>query len=285
MAWKEDTFWENHPQTKSLPEWWKKAPRPRRGLRLKPRFRISDNLRAISLLAVTFIGIYIHPSLPRFPHLLPYFPTFMLALALTAGLVSAQCSRYYLFDAVTGRFVSRKPARRYDLLVRIASDPALMEHLGEPNWRQERLGLALPIPCGRFSMGASTFILALFLTLLLFSTVSMAWWGITTLIIGTIALMVVLYRRIGPSKPRGDFQGRGCPPDDSDRIPYDSVRAATLHWDRLLQREYLLLEHDGGTLRYYNFTGDPLYLLRLWKQRMPGALLEIGGAKGLKRGT
>lgn len=283
MAWKEDTFWENHPQTRSLPEWWEKAPRPRQGLRLRTRFRVPIVLRALSVLVMIFTGICINPFMSLPGHLLPFLPTLVLALALTASLVPAQCSRYYLFDCVTGAFVSRKPARRYDLLVRIASDPALMEHLGKPDWRRECLGLAQPIPCGIFSISASSCVLAIFLALPLFIRVNMAWWGVTTLIAGTIALMLVLYRRIGPSKPRGGFQGRGCPPDDSDRIPYDRVTDATLHWDRLLQREYLLLEHDGENLRYYNFTGDPLYLLRLWNERMQTARLSVGASGGLKR--
>lgn len=286
MAWKENTFWDEHAQTYPLPAWWGGEPRPQEGLRVKPQ-RSASNLSGLQVVSFTWlIGYGICQLLPHaieayWKVVSPvFYPTAMLALILLVGLVSARYSRFYLFDAVTGRFVSRKHFHRYDLLVCVASDPVLLEHLGEPRWRRDCPGLAWSLPCGRLLIGISTFIWVFFLSLPLFFRVGIVWWITAAVITGTVFVMVVMYRRAAPSRPSNRFEDWSLPPEDSPSIPFDRVKSAILHWDRLLQREYLLLEYDGGQLRYYNFTGDPLYLLRQWKQRMAGSGLRVSDERG-----
>ncbi len=277
MAWKEDTFWEKHPQPTSPPDYWhwKPAPRPRQGLRLKPRFEITSEMLSLHFLVL----IMLHHFAPKLfePWLyIATFPAFIVAWwTFFNNLIPSALSRYYIFDGVTKAFVSRKPVHRFTVLTRIASDPQLMEHLGESDWRRTPAGLVWSALYGKVSIVFCAGLVALGVLGGLVEGVNSNWLFNMAILVATTILLVRKYNHIAPSRPRSEYEGRGEPRDDSDRVPYDRVRTATLHWDRLLQREYLLLEHDSGHMRYYNFTGDPLYLLRLWKERMPGSLLTV----------
>jgi hypothetical protein len=278
MAWKEDTFWENHPQPTSPPDcWhWKPAPRTRQGLRLKPRFQVPvDTIFVVNSVFVILLQ-QLAPELLEPLHYLPMYPVFFLVwFSFHFVLLSSLIPRYYLFDAVSQSFLSRKPAHLYSLLKRIASDAILLEHLGETDWRRAPAGIGWSQLYTKSSILVCLCFLAIGGIAALLKTVNVYWCLNMSILTVTTLYVVLLYRRVSPSRPRDGYEGRGEPPDDSDRVPYDRVRTATLHWDRLLQREFLLLEHDSGHMRYYNFTGDPLYLLRLWKERMPATALRV----------
>jgi hypothetical protein len=78
--------------------------------------------------------------------------------------------------------------------------------------------------------------------------------------------------RITPGFSRFCVDGAPARPDSS---AFDEASGLSLRWDPVLLQEYLLVELGGMPIRYYNPTGDPLYLLRLWKQRMPGSALRV----------
>lgn len=277
MAWKEDTFWEKHPQPTSPPDcWhWKPAPRVRQGLRLKPRFEITSEMLSIHFLVLIML-LHFAPELFDPWFYIATFPAFIVAWwTFFNNLIPSALSRYYIFDDVTMVLVSRNPVHRFTVLTRIASDPQLIEHLGESDWRKTPGDLIWSALYGKLTILLSSGLVVLGMLAALVEGVNINWLFNMTILVATTILLVRKHNHIAPSRPRSDYEHWEAPPDDSDRVPYERVRTATLHWDRLLQREYLLLECDGGPMRYYNFTGDPLYLLRLWKQRMPGSVLTV----------
>ena len=277
MAWKNDKFWEEYPQPAPPSACWVPYPRPRQRLRIKA----TSAWLAEGATGFSIIGFWLFCVLtpdPESPWLaIPFLPTILVVwTALFHSVIPALFVRYHLLDASIKPRGERRPLRRFDLISRVASDPASLEKLGETYWRRTPFGMHWAVPYWKFNWYLCWLILPLVLFLPVFADIGVYSYFIRlALVTATMTFVALMRRRFVPSQPRSEYNVGCPPPDDSDRLPYDQVRTATLHWDRLLQREYLLLEHDSGHMRYYNFTGDPLYLLRLWKQRMPDAELHV----------
>lgn len=277
MAFKQDTFWEEHP-----PVGIDKPDQP--GLRLYEVIELRQIYRFILMMGLFLAGmVWLQWREPRWFDALSFLGLpFLIFLGYLSLSIDGNIRRHraYYNDRATP-----EPGRLPDLLRWVANSKWLMDRLAPPEPLPRIPSIFqndFPQYVGPFTMVAySSFtllngIMALFLLpgrlpagtgTLTFCALMLGLFGVP------LFFYAWVYRRV---RVGVSVMGTGDKARDGDRVlfHFEDVRAAGLCWDYLLGRPYLMLDVNGVPLRYYGTVSEPLHLLRLAKYRMPHLMVR-----------
>lgn len=269
MAWKEDTFVDCAPQDST--------PTPR--LMLEEHWNVP---RSIVMLLLSFpmvsTACLIFAALQDGG--LPAFRFFVIPCFTIYGFafLRAHLAQYRLYSESDRVYLPLRPMTWRKLLRHLAENPDLVELMGHQQACQVNPGVSisnLTTLKYTFCISAVEFVLSLVSAFL--KSPSSVFHQIQFVLSALIvAFLVLALMRITPGFSRFCVDGVPAPLDSS---AFDEASRLSMRWDPLLLQEYLLVELGGMMIRYYNPTGDPLYLLRLWKKRMPGSDLRVSSAR------
>lgn len=269
MAWKEDALFDAIPQ----------APPPTPRLMLEEHWNVPRSIVMLLLSFPMVVSAFLLvaalqdanvPALRFF--VIPCFTIYGFAF------LRAHLAQYRLYSESDRVYLPLRPMTWRKLLRHLAENPDLVELVGHQQACLSNPGVSLSSFRTLkyvFCISAVEFLLSLVSGYLNspLSVLHQVQFVLSALI---VAFLVLALMRITPGFSRFCVDGVPAPLDSS---AFDEASRLSLRWDPLLLQEYLLVELGGMMIRYYNPTGDPLYLLRLWKQRMPGSALRVSPAR------
>ncbi len=267
MAFKEKTFWKDHPPI-SCPE------APSRGIEVERAFTwFSVWVFGFTLLtSLGSVYLFSQPGPVDFETLYIMYMLLIPIFVPIGTLIESAGRRYCLVEekqwaeaegAVRWRYVA--------LLNHILRTPSLYDRLAPPVERDrfKYRSVVTEMPDN------PVFLSVLWLGTCALPVLWVMWSNFPRLWLTLIAVVVLLLRllwlRFCVTRSVRDF-GYGIESSGTtvgSRYHFADVERATIHVDPLLCQPYLRLEMGADRCRYYNPTDDDLYLVRLVKHRMP----------------
>lgn len=273
MAFKQDTFWEDHPPIGGEGPFYP-------GLRTYDVFDWKSYCGFVVSLPIA-LAIVFYFFYHSFPSPVEWG---LIWLLLVATLPLNALQRYRLYDdnSATPEFDGR-PQRVPALIAHVAHSERLMGRLGPPEsdfrdyvWYNDTYH-SIVVTLFLMAIGIAVMAVAFVAgAVLLFPTEvrELPFMGLY-LLLSFIPLLGTLWLR---RRVRAGVKLLGTGEEGPDkaeaRARWKDVSGAALRWDWLLGQPYLLLELHGATLRYYSPAKDPLHLLRIAKYRLPN--LRVG---------
>ncbi len=283
MAYKEDTFWEEHEPVYSESD----ALREKAEDRGMVAEEVSDWRKwgpslVLSIPLLYFVTIAtLRSGVDRANALFAFMMLFPIALLLTFVLQSA-VRRYRLVEDDTWVEHSPPPRRRpHALLLQVLGTHTLYARVGPPQAGES------PIYFHPDIRGVGHWYVVPFYVLAMCNALVGVMLYASPLALLYITFILLHVFRAGYMRARVKAGvrvfGMGVEGKAEEKPPhrFEAVQRAELRWDTLLQQSYLLLSTDNGDTRYYSPTNDPLYLARLAKHRIPEGVLQRRDGDGV----
>lgn len=272
MAMKQDTFWD-----KKLEKVF--TQRTRSGLRVTPFNPGIEQMGLLCFSLASWAALVVIPK-PVEPFMrLPLCPIFLFALSVAFyTLFPAELNRYRLFSPGARQYVAdRAFLTQRSLLKFLKKNSHLLDEV-DTNFQRTQWawGNYWAFPYGRVVLYLSVICLVAAVLLPLYQDPTPAQYTArVVLLLGLTLFIVLMRRRFMPSCPQTTPIGPEMPPDERARFHFSAVTSVSLCWDVPLQRDYLRLDYARDSKRFYNFTSDPLYLIRVAKAHMPHLELRL----------